>query len=82
VRHFRVPHFRSQAIVPALDFFNSSKLSTEAEILRQLIVDDTPISLCPIIYQEILQGIRDDRTFENIKELLLDFNMIDFPWHK
>jgi len=63
-----------------IDFFNLSKSSPESEILRQLIVNDRSIFLCPVIYQEILQGIRDDRTFKHIREMLLDFNMLDFPW--
>ena len=63
-----------------IDFFNSNKPSPESETLRQLIADNCSISLCPIIYQEILQGIRDDRTFKNIREILLDFDMIDFAW--
>jgi len=63
-----------------IDFFNSSKSSPESEILQQLIVNDRSIFLCPVIYQEILQGIRDDRTFEHIQEMLLDFDMLDFAW--
>jgi predicted nucleic acid-binding protein len=62
-----------------IDFFNSSNHSPEVEILQQLIVDDSSISLCPVIYQEILQGIRDDMIFKYIKEILLEFNMIYFP---
>ena len=63
-----------------IDFFNSSKSSPESEILRQLIVNESSIFLCPIVYQEILQGIRDDRAFKHIKEMLLDFDMLDFAW--
>jgi predicted nucleic acid-binding protein len=63
-----------------IDFFNSSKFSPEAETLRQLLVNDCSIHLCPVIYQEILQGVRDNRTFEHIKEMLLDFDMLDFAW--
>ncbi|MDR1222317.1 MAG: PIN domain-containing protein [Tannerella sp.] len=63
-----------------IDFFNSTNLSPETEILRQLITDNQSIYLCPIIYQEILQGIRNDQTFEYIREILLDFEMIDFTW--
>ena len=63
-----------------IDFFNSNKPSPEVKILQQLIVNDRSIFLCPVIYQEILQGIRDDRTFEHIQEMLLDFDMLDFAW--
>jgi predicted nucleic acid-binding protein len=63
-----------------IDFFNSSNLSPETELLRQLIITgDCTIFLCPVVYQEILQGIRDDKTFEHVREIFLDFDMIDFP---
>jgi len=63
-----------------IDFFNSTKSSPESEVLSQLIINDYSIFLCPVIYQEILQGIRDDRTYKQIKEILLDFDILDFEW--
>jgi predicted nucleic acid-binding protein len=63
-----------------IDFFNSPNSSSEVGVLRQLIKEDRAISLCPVIYQEISQGIRDDQTFEYVREILLDFDMIDFAW--
>jgi predicted nucleic acid-binding protein len=63
-----------------IDFFNSPDSSSEAGILRQLIMEDRAISLCPVIYQEILQGIRNDQTFEYVRKIFLDFDMIDFAW--
>jgi predicted nucleic acid-binding protein len=60
-----------------IDSFNPKIKSTEKEILRQLIFNDYPIYLCPIIYQEVLQGIREDKTFEEIKYILQQYKMIE-----
>jgi predicted nucleic acid-binding protein len=42
-----------------------------------LIQNDYPIYLCPVIYQEVLQGIREDKTFAQVKLILQEFKMID-----
>ncbi|MBO4320932.1 MAG: PIN domain-containing protein [Treponema sp.] len=66
-----------------IDFFNPHiSDSLELRKLKTLInSEDGGVVLCPIIYQEILQGIRDDRYFEEIKRLLSYFPMLkkDFP---
>jgi len=61
-----------------IDFFNAKTTSPEAELLQQLIENNHIIYICPVIYQELLQGIRDDGTFEDIKNILCDFNMLKF----
>jgi predicted nucleic acid-binding protein len=61
-----------------IDFFNEKTMTPEAEILQKLIENNNVIYICPTIYQEILQGIRDDNTFEDIKNILCDFNMLEF----
>jgi predicted nucleic acid-binding protein len=33
--------------------------------------------LCPVIYQEILQGIREDKIFLRVKAILRQYRMID-----
>jgi predicted nucleic acid-binding protein len=57
-----------------IDGFNPKIKTPEKEILIQ---NDDPIYLCPVIYQEILQGIREDKTFERIKYILQQYEMID-----
>jgi predicted nucleic acid-binding protein len=59
-----------------IDFFNAKITSPESEKLQTILESRHSICLCPIIYQEILQGIRDDKIFEDIKSLLSDFPMI------
>jgi predicted nucleic acid-binding protein len=60
-----------------IDSFNPRIQTPEKEALKKLIQNDYPIYLCPIIYQEVLQGIREDKTFEHIKFILRQFKMID-----
>jgi predicted nucleic acid-binding protein len=60
-----------------IDFFNEN-VSPESDILQELIENNDAVYICPAIYQEILQRIRNDKTFEEIKGILQDFNMLDF----
>ena len=62
-----------------IDFFNRKDKSIQADVLQQLIADEETICICPIIYQEILQGIRDDVTFSEIKNILDNVSMLDTP---
>jgi len=61
-----------------IDFFNEKAMSPTSEMLQKLIENNQVIYICPTIYQEILQGIRDDNTFEDIKNILQGFNMLKF----
>ena len=60
-----------------IDSFNPKIKTPEKEELVKLIQNDNPIYLCPVIYQEILQGIREDKTFERIKFILQQYRMIN-----
>lgn len=59
-----------------IDFFNN-KDSVHSNLLTSFIKNDEKIFICPIIYQEILQGIKDDYKFEEIKNIILNFNILD-----
>lgn len=59
-----------------IDFFNN-KDSVHSNLLTGFIKNDEKIFICPIIYQEILQGIKDDYKFEEIKNIILNFNILD-----
>ncbi|MDR3049518.1 MAG: PIN domain nuclease [Elusimicrobiota bacterium] len=59
-----------------IDFFNKSG-SSDAEILSRLIDSGAGICLCPIIYQEILQGIKDDNIFNDVKSILSSYPMLN-----
>ena len=62
-----------------VEFFREKEKSKQADILQQLIEEDNNICICPIIYQEILQGVRDDKTFTKIKSILQNVTMINTP---
>ncbi len=47
--------------------------SPQCRMLHRLIEDEQDISVTEIIFTEILQGIKNDREFQTIKEYLLDF---------
>ena len=60
-----------------IDSFNPKKRTPEKELLKQLILNDYPIYICPVIYQEVLQGVREDDAFQKIKFILQHYGMID-----
>jgi predicted nucleic acid-binding protein len=60
-----------------IDFFNKKHISPETEILKELLGNNKQFYICPAIYQEILQGIKDDKLFEKIKKVLLKRTMVD-----
>ena len=60
-----------------IDSFNPKIKTPEKEVLIQLIQNDNIIYLCPVIYQEILQGIREDKSFKRIRAILQQYRMID-----
>jgi predicted nucleic acid-binding protein len=60
-----------------IDFFNKKNVSPETILLKKLIEGNKQFYICPVIYQEILQGIRDDKLFEKIKKILLKYNMVN-----
>ncbi|MDR0874180.1 MAG: PIN domain-containing protein [Prevotellaceae bacterium] len=59
-----------------IDFFNSKSLSPEIIRLQELIINNS-VCICPVIYQEILQGIKNDNIFEQVKDILSDFSMLN-----
>ena len=59
-----------------IDFFNN-KYSVHANLLESFIKNNEKIFICPIIYQEILQGIKDDKKFKEIRNIILSFNILN-----
>lgn len=58
-----------------INFFKGTD-SKEVRLLTNYLDNNWPVYLCPTIVQEILQGIIDDRQFEEIKEYLLAFDIL------
>jgi predicted nucleic acid-binding protein len=59
-----------------IDFFNYYK-SKEADELQNLVEHNNVnnIFICPAIYMEVLRGIKNDNTFYDVKETLLNFSI-------
>ena len=60
-----------------IDFFNYYK-SKEADELQNLVEHNNVnnIFICPAIYMEVLRGIKNDNTFYDVKETLLNFSIL------
>lgn len=58
-----------------IGFFKGEE-SQQVNMLIDYIENDKDIYLCPTIVQEILQGIRNDKQFKEIKSYLLAFNIL------
>jgi predicted nucleic acid-binding protein len=61
-----------------IDFLNK-KTTPEANLLVHYIEEDKQVLLTPTILQEILQGIRDDFKYLQIKEMLSYFTILELP---
>ncbi len=62
-----------------IDFFNK-KTTPQIEIVKSNLYISTkssPFVILPIIYQEILQGIDNDKQYYLVKEVLLGLEMIE-----
>jgi predicted nucleic acid-binding protein len=59
-----------------IDFFKGTE-NAQVNILTEYIENDYPLFICPTILQEILQGIRNDKQFKEIKEYLLCINILN-----
>ena len=64
-----------------IDFFNG-KETENVKIFTYYLENDLPIFICPVIIQEILQGIVNDKTFIKVKESLLSLNVLDDDYNK
>lgn len=59
-----------------IDFFKGTD-TPEQRMLHRLIEDDEDICLTGIVITEILQGIKADKDYERIKELLTGFSVYE-----
>jgi predicted nucleic acid-binding protein len=60
-----------------IEFFKEREDSVEADTLQELILKENNIFICPGIYQEVLQGVRNDKAFREIKDILLNAIMLN-----
>ena len=55
----------------------NGKDTWQVRLLGQLIDNDANIVLCPVIIQEILQGIKEDKDFAAVKDTLSGFEVLN-----
>ncbi len=58
-----------------IDALNGKK-SRQTKLLSQFIDEDLSIVTCPTIIQEILQGIREEKDFKQVKNDLSGFELL------
>jgi len=61
-----------------ISFFNG-KNNSKTDLLKQLLLNGEDIAITGLIYQEVLQGIRTDKVFRELKGILDDFYYINTP---
>lgn len=52
-------------------------LDKRTDLLNNHIAQNHPVLICPIILQEVLQGIRTDADHKRIKKILLSYTMLE-----
>lgn len=59
-----------------IDFFQAPESQSVSELVA-LIKDHNRVSLCGVVLQEVLQGIRNQKSFDIVRERLLKFPFVD-----
>lgn len=59
-----------------IDFFQAPESHTGSTLVS-LIKDHNSVALCGIVLQEVLQGIRNQKSFELVRERLLKFPFVE-----
>lgn len=59
-----------------INYFNHAN-SSPGDLLDKSIKASGPFYICPVIIQEILQGIREDMLYEKIRGYLLKLNILE-----
>jgi predicted nucleic acid-binding protein len=59
-----------------IDFFNGVD-SDNVSIFNSYLENDFPIFICPVIIQEILQGIKSEKEFRQVKDSLFALNVLN-----
>lgn len=57
--------------------FSKGKKTTAADLLEKEIYSGRKVFVCPPVYQEVLQGIRSDLEYEELKQLMLSLDFLN-----
>lgn len=58
-----------------IDFFKGSK-NRKTDLLNEYPENESPVFICPLIIQEILQGIRNDDDYRKVKSNILNLDIL------
>lgn len=64
-----------------IDFLNGRNTS-KTKLLLENLNNDEEINICPLIIQEVLQGIKDDNHHKNIKQLLFRLQLLNMDFYE
>ena len=59
-----------------IDFFSGID-TNQTILLTKYIENDLSVFICPVILQEVLQGVGNDEHYQKIKNSLLEFNILN-----
>jgi predicted nucleic acid-binding protein len=59
-----------------IDFFDPKEKSPKKSLFAGLFSSANKMYVCPAIYQEELQGIKDDRVFRDVKGILTNYPLV------
>ncbi|MEI6050207.1 MAG: PIN domain-containing protein [Bacteroidota bacterium] len=59
-----------------VDFFNGVD-SDNVNVFSHYLENDFPIFICPVIIQEILQGIKSNKEYRQVKDCLFALNVLN-----
>jgi predicted nucleic acid-binding protein len=59
-----------------IDFFSGVD-SDNVNVFNYYLENDFPIFICPVIIQEILQGIKSEKEYKQVKEYLFALNVLN-----
>lgn len=58
-----------------IDFFKGS-VNRQTGLLNEYLEKESPVFICPLIIQEILQGIRNDDDYRKVKSNILNLDIL------
>jgi predicted nucleic acid-binding protein len=59
-----------------IDFFRGVE-SEQVLIFSEYLANDYPLFICPVIIQEVLQGIKSDREYKQVKDYLFALTVLN-----
>lgn len=59
-----------------IDWFKKNRITTQTDLLATFFEHEIPLYVTAVILQEVVQGIRDDEVYKEVKGILLRVPML------